>query len=76
MQNDSEPNDLAEVWQSAQHRRAVDIGRWLANYFQNRKRRKTIEHRPQYPSKVKPSLNERFLVRSAPNRKTNYQSRW
>ncbi len=51
MQNerhDTEQDDLAEIWRSAQHCRTEYPGRWLAQYFERRRPTKTIETRPQY----------------------------
>jgi hypothetical protein len=55
MQNDErdfEQGDLAEIWRSAQHRRTVDVGRWLADYFRRQRRLKSSGDRSQRTHKL------------------------
>jgi hypothetical protein len=40
-------NSLAEVWQSAQHRRTGDIYSWFAGFLERQRQRKSSKSRPQ-----------------------------
>jgi len=46
--NKADPDGLAEVWRSAEQRRAEDIGEWFSRFFQPR-RLKTSDAQAQYP---------------------------
>jgi hypothetical protein len=46
-QQDSERDDLAEVWRSAQHRRAEEIYSWLTHFLNKRRQLKSTGGRPQ-----------------------------
>jgi hypothetical protein len=51
MQNerqDFDDDDLAEIWRSAQHRRAEDIYSWFTHFLNKRWRLKSTGRRPQH----------------------------
>jgi hypothetical protein len=47
--NKTDPDDLAEIWRSAQQRRAEDIGAWLGHFFERRRRLKASDTGVSYP---------------------------
>jgi hypothetical protein len=49
-QNKPGPEDVADVWQGAQQRRAEDIGAWVGHFFEQRRRRKASEAEVSYPT--------------------------
>jgi hypothetical protein len=62
-QNKTDSDDLAEIWRSAERRRAEDIGAWLGHFFALWKRFKASGVEASYPQSeagtwVKPSALE------------------
>ncbi len=53
--SDDFSGDLAEVWRTAQQRRAEDIGAWLGQSFERRRRLKVADEGTLYP-KGRPAL--------------------
>jgi hypothetical protein len=50
-QPDYDGDNLAEIWQSAQHRRTEDIYSWFSNFFERQRRIESSESRPRYPQR-------------------------
>jgi hypothetical protein len=48
-QNQTDPDGLAEVWRSAEQRRAEDIRAWLGHVFEKWRRPKTSGAETRYP---------------------------
>jgi hypothetical protein len=44
-----DPDSLTEIWRSAEHRRAEDIGAWLSCFFEQRRRLRTSDTETPYP---------------------------
>jgi hypothetical protein len=42
-QNNIDPDGLAEIWRSAERRRAEDMGAWLSQWFEQRRRLKVSD---------------------------------
>jgi hypothetical protein len=42
-QNTTDPDGLAEVWRSAERRRAKDLGAWLSQWVERRRRLKVSD---------------------------------
>ena len=53
--NNTDPDGLAEVWRSAERRRAEDIDGWLRQWFEQRRRLKVSDAKATYP-KGRPAL--------------------
>jgi hypothetical protein len=53
--NNTDPDGLAEVWRSAERRRAEDIDAWLRQWFEQRRRLKVADAEATYP-KGRPAL--------------------
>jgi hypothetical protein len=53
--SDDFSDDLAEVWRTAQQRRTEDIGGWLGQLFERRRRLKVADDGAKYP-KGRPAL--------------------
>jgi hypothetical protein len=53
--SDDFSGDLAEVWRAAQQRRTEDIGAWLGQLFERRRRLKVADDVAIYP-KGRPAL--------------------
>jgi hypothetical protein len=51
----TDSDDLAEVWWTAQQRRTEDIGGWLGQLFERRRRLKVADDGAIYP-KGRPAL--------------------
>jgi hypothetical protein len=47
--SDDFSGDFAEVWRTAQQRRAEDIGGWLGQLFERRRRLKVADAEATYP---------------------------
>jgi hypothetical protein len=47
-QPDYDGDNLAEIWQSAQHRRTEDIYSWLTQFFERRQQLKSNGDRAQH----------------------------
>ena len=50
-QHDYDGDNLAEIWQSAQHRRTEDIYSWLTRFFERQRQFKSSDFRPRYPQR-------------------------
>ena len=48
-QKKTDPDDLAEIWRSAEQRRTEDIGAWLGHYFERRRRLKASDTEASFP---------------------------
>jgi hypothetical protein len=46
---DYEGGNLAEIWQSAQHRRTEDIYFWFTHFFERQQQPKSSDSRPRFP---------------------------
>jgi hypothetical protein len=44
-------DNLAEIWQSAQHRRTEDIYSWFTHFFERQRQPKSSNFRPRYPQR-------------------------
>jgi hypothetical protein len=53
--NNTDPDGSAEVWRSAERRRAEDIEAWLRQWFVQRRRLKACDAEASYP-KGRPAL--------------------
>jgi hypothetical protein len=53
--NNTDPDGSAEVWRSAERRRAEDIEAWLRQWFVQRRRLKVSDAEASYP-KGRPAL--------------------
>ena len=53
--NNTDPDGLAEVWRSAERRRAEDIDGWLRPWFEPRRRLEVSDAEATYP-KGRPAL--------------------
>jgi hypothetical protein len=58
-QNKRDPEGSAEVWQQAEQRRADDIGAWLGQVFERRRRLKAASASTAYPN-ANPALRSHF----------------
>jgi hypothetical protein len=54
-------NNLAEIWQSAQHRRTDDIYSLFTDFVETRRQLKSAEPRPRYSAGRFMSLMWKFL---------------
>jgi hypothetical protein len=48
-QNNTDPDGLAEIWRSAERRRAEDMGAWLSQWLEQRRRLRSPMPRPPIP---------------------------
>lgn len=48
---DFDDDDLAELWQSAQHRRTEDIYSWLTHFFERQRQSRSSESRSRLPQR-------------------------
>lgn len=53
-------DDLAQIWQSAQHRRVADIYVWFTRFFRHRQL-KSFDPRPQYSQRRATALVWKLL---------------
>jgi len=58
--NNTDPDGSAEVWRSAERRRAEDIEAWLRQWFVQRRRLKACDAEASYP-KGRPALEWRVM---------------
>jgi len=71
-EHDYEGSNLAEIWQSAQHRRTEDIYSWFTHFFEIQRRPKSSDSRPQYPQRRAAALIWKLLEAThAVSRNTN-----
>ena len=49
-QNNIDPDSLAEIWRSAERRRAEDMGAWLGQWVEQRLRRKVSDAQATDPT--------------------------
>jgi hypothetical protein len=54
-QNNIDPDGLAEIWRSAERRRAEDMGAWLNQWFEQRRRLKVSDAQATIP---RPNLTQ------------------
>ena len=50
-QPDYDGDNLAVIWQSAQHRRTENLCSWFTDFFEIQRRPESSESRPQYPQR-------------------------
>jgi hypothetical protein len=49
-QNNIDPDGLAEIWRGAERRRAEDMGAWLSQWFEQRRRLKVSDAQATDPT--------------------------
>jgi hypothetical protein len=49
-QNDIDPDGLAEIWRSAERRRVEDMGAWLGQWLEQRRRLKVSDAQATDPT--------------------------
>jgi hypothetical protein len=49
-QNTTDPDGLAEVWRSAERRRVEDLGAWLSQWIEQRRRLKVSDAQAADPA--------------------------
>ena len=48
-QHKADPDNFAEIWRSAEQRRADEIGGWLARFIEKQRQLKTTDVAVNYP---------------------------
>ena len=70
--HDYHDDDLAELWRSAQHRRAEDIYSWFTKFFERQRQLRSSDSRSQFPKRRAAALIWKLLEAThAVSRTTN-----
>jgi len=48
-QDNADPRSLSAIWRSAERQRAEDIGSWLSNFFEQRRRLRACDTGTSFP---------------------------
>jgi hypothetical protein len=70
-QPDYDGDNLAVIWQSAQHRRTENLCSWFTDFFEIQRRPESSESRPSYPQRRAAAFLWKLLEAAHVSRTTN-----